>query len=40
MVSSIVSTDEGDQKSFKPRHPDLVDTMFDKIVSADLGRNE
>lgn len=35
-----LKTDEGDQKSFKPRHPDLVDTMFDKIVSADLGRNE
>jgi hypothetical protein len=28
---------EGDQKSFKPQHPDLVDTMFDKIVSAELG---
>ena len=35
-----LKTDEGDQKSFKPRHPDLVDTMFNKIVSADLGRNE
>ena len=36
----LLKSHEGDQKSFKPQHPDLVDTLFDKIVSADLGNTE
>jgi hypothetical protein len=35
-----LKNDEKDTKSFKPKHPDLADTMFDRIILADLEIDE